>query len=314
MFTSLNMESIASNFTTNCVCVCAHFFFVPQPFNSHSLLVILHTSLALQQLILHSGFALCFSFDKIQHLTAISIIFWLDIGRLTPGTRRHLVSVVPPVRDRGLSNAVYVYSSSKISRSTVTEKCKTRRKRAGTQSSPRRCTWRYGFALSICVCVEICISVSQTGRNLDRIIRASLIRVCVCDFFFSLSLRVGDAADFIPFCLTFFSVCGGNTWNMTHAYNTIPGKCNLSRLWLILRPRTREENKQIDAGWLQVGARSTPHFKNPGENTFLDATDHQPHYRVFSHTYASHVVSLIAELLRPFFFAKLWDLPDFTLT
>lgn len=76
------------------VCVCVLFFF--QPSNSQPLLDILHTSLALRQLILHSGFGLCFSFDKIQRLTAISITFWPDIGRLTPGTRRRRVSVVPP--------------------------------------------------------------------------------------------------------------------------------------------------------------------------------------------------------------------------
>lgn len=89
-----------------CVCVLFFFFLFPQPFNSQPLLDILHTSLVLQRLILHSAFGLCFSSDKIQRLTAITITFWLDIGRLTPGTRRRLVSIVPPVRDGGLGAAV----------------------------------------------------------------------------------------------------------------------------------------------------------------------------------------------------------------
>lgn len=115
--------------------------------------------------------------------------------------------------------------------------------------------------------MEICISLSQAGRNLDRIIRASLVRVSLCVLFFFPSPCVGDAAARLLISFRsashFFSVCGGNTWNMTHTYNTISGKCNVSRLWLISQPRAREENKQTHGGWLHAGARSTPHFKPP---------------------------------------------------
>lgn len=49
----------------------------------------------------------------------------------------------------------------------------------------------------LCVSVEICISVSQAGRNLDGIIRASLLSVSLCACFFFLFFFppcVGDAA------------------------------------------------------------------------------------------------------------------------
>lgn len=60
-----------------CVCVRAHTppLPPPQPFNSQPLLDILHTSLALQPPVLRSAFGLCFSFDKIQRLTAISVTY-----------------------------------------------------------------------------------------------------------------------------------------------------------------------------------------------------------------------------------------------
>lgn len=67
------------------VCVGALFF--PPSILTHNLSWIFSTHHSLlQRLVLHSAFGLCFSSDEIQRLTAISITFWLDIGRCTRGS------------------------------------------------------------------------------------------------------------------------------------------------------------------------------------------------------------------------------------